>query len=93
MKKVNQIELKEVGGVPAKKANEFVFGDVIACDYGYTLRVIEVVPSKDGTKVRMFVQHVPEENEYYDGSSFHYVEYPASEVLGIAKRHGNEGVC
>lgn len=90
MKLENQIELKGVGKVPAKKANEFEFGDVIACDYGYTLRVIEVKSSMDGTKVRMMVQHVPEENEYYDGSSFHHVEYSGGEILGIAEMHGNE---
>lgn len=89
----NQIELKEIGIVPAKRAGDFGFGDIIALDFGYTLRVIEVKPSIDGTMVRMFVQHVPEENEFYDGESFHYVEYASSILLGIAERHGNEGLC
>jgi len=90
---MNKVELKEVGEVPAKKANEFVFGDIIACDYGYTLRVIEVRPSMDGAKIRMTVEHVPEENEFYEGSSFHEVEYAAGVMLGVAEKHGNEGWC
>lgn len=93
MNEMRKINLKEVGEVPAQKANEFKFGEVIVLDYGYTLKVIEVKSSIDGSKVRMFVQHVPEEDEYFDGESFHHVEYESGQFLGIADRHGNEGLC
>lgn len=86
---MKKIELKEVGTVPAKRAGDLKPGEVIALDYGYTLKVIEVRPSIDGSKVRMMVQHVPEENEFHNGSSFHHVDYISGALIGIAENHDN----
>lgn len=85
------IELKRVGTVPAKAAEEFVPGDVIALDHGYTLKVIST--AREATSIKMVVEHVPEENEFWDGESTHVEEYIPTELLGIAERHGNEGLC
>lgn len=81
-----EIILKEVGSVPAKRAGDFKVGEIIAKHYGYVVKVLEVESSIDGSKVRMKVEHVPEEREFYDDRSWHHEEYESSEMLGIGVR-------
>ncbi len=86
------IKLKEVGEVQAKSAGEFKPGDIVQQAYGYTLKIEKII-FETADNITFLVEHVPEECEFWDGAYNHQETYQKNELLGIAVRHGNEGLC
>lgn len=92
MNTTKRIQIIGVGAVPAKPACEFTPGEVIQREHGYTLKVVKII-FQDAEVITFEVEHVPEETEFWDWKYTHQEVYCKSELLGIAKRHGNEGLC
>lgn len=82
MLKITEIQVPNVGVVPAKPAGEFRPGEVIQQSYGYTLEVTDIL-SETEDKITFKVLHVPEENEYWDGKSSHIEVFHKSDLLGL----------
>lgn len=88
----DEIQIPGAGKVKAKYARDFQPGEVIQQAHGYTLKIEKII-SEDGDKITFEVEHLPQESEYWDWQPTHQQTFRKNDLLGIAKRHGNEGLC
>jgi hypothetical protein len=75
---------------PAKVARDLIVGDIIVEEFGFTLKVREIV-SHNSIGLKLIVEHQPEENEYYNGNDCHEENFLVDDIVGIGKVHG--GFC